>query len=454
MTTPDVPTLISGDAMPNLAVDVIPELEAGTFLVDEDLVDGDSLLAWGDLDGWVNVVCDVTSVNISRGSSRLQGALTRAEAGQCTVTLSDTSRRFDPLVNADAIHQDTPVRVRAWAYDTAGERWDATLFTGTIHDLPVIYPRDEPPQVTLSASDLVADLSAWASAGRASHVGAGDNLLQRAQRLINETGADPGAVIHPDVDVTGYAATLPDAPLARPWEELTAAADAELGRVWVTADNRLVVRGRSSELSGPVRGTFSDVHGDADPDTPHCCVLDGGLVATLGTEQMTNRAIAARRIPDTAPTPKPTPAVITWSSFPSGARWGWRVTERRSLEVSSDAETQAWVEYLVGRYSSPELRVDSIRPAPSPLDVDSALEAWPAVCRTDIGDRWAVRYRPSLGPQLDRTVGVLGIEHTITPDGWDVTFHTVDAPNVSPGNPEGFVLVDVSLLDTGDVLAP
>jgi hypothetical protein len=52
-----------------------------------------------------------------------------------------------------------------------------------------------------------------------------------------------------------------------------------------------------------------------------------------------------------------------------------------------------------------------------------------------------------------RTVGVLGIEHEITPEGWSIVWHTVEAP--TPGvNPTGWFALDVSDMDTGDLLAP
>jgi hypothetical protein len=76
------------------------------------------------------------------------------------------------------------------------------------------------------------------------------------------------------------------------------------------------------------------------------------------------------------------------------------------------------------------------------------------VCSTDVGDRWLLRHHPEIGPEIARTVGVLGIEHEIAPDGWSVTFTTVPAPTPGDENPSGWFAVNVSELDGDDVLAP
>lgn len=452
----DPATIISQDGAPFLAVDVQPDNITGTFMLgdlavpdDGSELDGTDRLAWSAAaaGSWENVVCHVQSVRIVRGASDLAGPLTTVDAGLLTITLSDTDRRFDPLENADAIHVGTPVRVRAWGYDLDGQLWDATLFTGTIDALPVQYLPDEAPRVTLSASDLVADLVAWRSPGHDPGVGAGDNLLQRTERLLAEMG-QPATRVALDVDLAPYAVTHPAAPLAQPWQELLAAQDAELGRLWVNAENQLVVRTRRSELSGPVRGTFSDVHGDADEGTTHCCYRD--LDAAHDTDQVTNRAVGCRRVELTPPEP----VVVTVEDTASVGRWGPHVTERMALEVETDAQTVRWAEDMVDMAGVPQLAVRRVDPHPPRDDLENALEAWPAVCRTDLGDRWVTRYHPAVGPTVDRTVGVLGILHEVTPEDWLVTFVTADATPATPGNPLGVFILDDSELDSGDVLAP
>ena len=445
----DPATVIAQDGVPFIAVDVQPDNITGTFQLDVSELDGPDRLGWsGTAAGlWENVVCDVLTVRSVRGAVELAGSLTVVDAGLLTITLSDVDRRFDPTENADAIHEGTPIRLRSWGYDLAGDLWEAVLFTGTIDAMPVRYLPDEAPQVVITASDLVAEFVAWHSAGRDIPVGAGDTLLGRAQRILAEMG-QPATRLALDVDTHAYAASHPATVLAQPWDELVAAQDAELGRLWVDRDNRLVVRTRRSQLSGPVRGTLSDVHGDADPGTVHCCYRDPD--AAHDTSQVTNRAVASRRVEETPPDP----AVITVEDTASLGRWRPHVTERRSLEVETDAQAATWAEDLVEADAVPTLQVRAVSPHPPRDDVDTALDAWPAVCSTDLGDRWVFRYSPAVGPLVDRTVGVLGITHEITPEDWLVRFVTADAPAATPGNPSGVFILDDSELDSGDVLAP
>jgi hypothetical protein len=439
-------TLIADEPdAPYLAVDVLPDNVPGTFLVDVSEVDGLDLLGWG-MDGWLNIVCDVDSIDISRGATRLQGALTRTEAGTAQVSLQDTSRRFDPMVNADAIHPGTPVRVRAWTWE-----WESVLFTGRIgQDLDVTYAQTGPPQVTFTAVDLISPLARFEAIGRPDPgVGAGDDLLERVTRVLEEVGLDETSIAS-DVDAT-YVATLASSPLATGWGTIAAAEDAELGRVWINAADQIVTRARGSELSGTVRGTLSDVHGEEIADAVHCCYRDP--VVRYGTESLTNRAVAARRVPDPGDESTPAPsALVQVDDTYSQARWTGGVAAAhvdRSLDLESDAQLQPWGEWLVMLSAEPELRVDSVAIAPR-----DAPDAWPAVCATDIGDRWYFRMRPEVGPAVERTLGVLGIRHAITPQSWETVLTTVEAPTPGVENPSGWFTVDLSYVDDGDVLAP
>lgn len=439
MTDP-ITSIVSDSAAPNLAVDVLPDVVSGTFLWDTSEWDGPDLFGWTEqTDGWVNVVCDVTRVAIQRGATRLQGVLTRTEAADCTVNLRDTDRRFDPTNNADAIHAGIPLRVRAW-----GAGWSEVLFTGSVDDVGVKYFKDDVPAVTLSATDVIGRLATWKSVGYDDPgTGAGDNLLQRVNRVLSETGTT--GAIATDVD-TSYAATLAASNLSDAWADITAATEAELGRVWANRFGKLVVRARASQLTGTVRGTLSDFHDEIAGGTVHCCYDDADVVH--GTEILTNRAIAARRVPTTDPA-SPVSAVAQVDDQYSTARYGVHAVERRSLELQSDDQLQSWVDELVLYATNPELRVDSVSVAPY-----RAPAAWPQVAATDIGDRWVFRLRPAVGPVVARTLGVLGIEHDITPERWTCVWKTVDAPAPGASPSDGWFVWGLSVLDSDALLAP
>ena len=471
---------------PNLAVDLLPGTGGrGDFVLDVSELDGVDQLGYG-FDGgtWVNYVCDVTRVTLRRGATRLQGPLTRAELGTCTVSVRDTERRLDPTINGDAIHKGVPFRIRAWGVDNPFEeavdgggvdtavgaaldggaagpappigvdggvpedslRWEAVLFTGVVDDLDVVYDKIEPPTVTISALDIIGALDSWGSAGYADPgVGAGDDLRARVDRILAEIGGTLAGRVSPDSDAA-YTATLAASNLAAGWSGITDAQEAELGQVWVDNADQLVVRGRWSELSGPVRGTLSDIHDEIVAGSVHCCYTDPSVV--YGTELLTNRAIVSRRVPNTGGTLVPA-AVAQVDDEYSAARYGLQATEARSLELQTDAQLAPWGQALIASTTEPELRVDAVRPAPW-----NAPEAWQAVCATDIGDRWVFRLRPVIGPAVARTLGVLGIEADLSPAGWSITWHTADAPTPGDNNPSGWFALDVSELDSGDLLPP
>jgi hypothetical protein len=439
----DPATIAGDDGYPYLAIDVQPDVAAGFFTLGTSQLDGPDVLAWADVDpgAWLNIVCDVHQLHYRRGAARLQGLLTQTEAGTVTVTLSDTAGTFDPMTNTDAVHKGTPLRIRAWGTRGDGTRWDAVLFTGEVDQLFVQYRKEDVPLVTLTGVDLVGPLAAWQSAGEPEPgVGAGEDLRARARRTLQTVGR---GVVSPHSDET-YAATLAPVPLARPWQELQDAVEAELGHLWVDRHNRIHVQNRDSLLGGTVRGTLSDVHDEA-PVGVHCCVADAAVV--YGVERLANRAIGTRVPVGT----EDDPATAQTDDEVSQLRYGLGSVDRKALLLQTDAQVEAWTDAVVAAQSRPELRVDSVQPAPPPGDLETALEAWPAVLRTDLGDRWLFLFRPSSGRLVERTVGVLGIELEASPEEWVVTWTTAEAPPVGTSD-TGWFTLNVSQLNGNDLL--
>lgn len=432
-------TEIAGTEVPNIAVDLsIVGHEGDTLVLDDDRLD-EGLLGWGDNPaGWVNLVCDGVQVQIERGITSEIGPLDQTEAGTASIVLRDLERRVDPTINGDIVHPGTPVRVRAWGgTDPALPEWSSVLFTGRVSGdgISVAYAQTGPPIVTFTATDIVGDLNRWESAGHdAPGVGTGDTLLTRINRVIGETGIGAVAV---GSDPT-YLATLAPTLLDKPWEAILDAATAELGRVWVTAGNQLAVRARGSQLSGPVRGTLSDWHGETTDDTTtHCCYLDP--LVRYSPAQLANRVIGNRNGSATPP--------VRLDDEVSQVRHGVHTASETSLALADDAQVAPWARALITGQTEVHVRLEEITPTPRDA------EAWQAVCATDIGDRWHFRFHPELGPTVAQAAGVLGITHDITPAGWVTKWRTAWAP--APGqNPTGWFLLDLSELDGGDLLSP
>lgn len=450
------PTTYPGDGTPSLAVDLQPDNLAGTFQLDASELDGPDRLGWTDLEAgsWLNIVCDVRSVSGVRGASRTQGVLTRTEAGTVTVVAEDTDGQLDPMTNGDAIHRGTPIRLRAWGFrplEVDGveslERWEEVLWTGEVDQLQALYLKGAPAVVTITAMDLVGTLSTIGGEPSAGPdgVGAGDNLHQRVERILAD--AERGSIGAADPT---YAVTLRPSVLGKPWDDVNAAAEAELGQVWVDRYNRLAIRRRNTLTRGVERGTLSDVHGESVVGV-HCCVTDALVV--YSPELLVNRTVAARRTLDAED--DAAAAVARRDDTYSQARYGPATVERTDLEVQTDDQAASWAQALILGGGTPELRVDTVYPAPSPADLDAALLAWPAVCATDVGDVWAFRFRTHTGVLVAAQLRVMGVAFDLTPEGWTFTWSTTSAPDWQRGAIDAaYFLLDVSELGSGDVLAP
>lgn len=450
---------------PDLFVEVMPgwPYREGVFTLDVSELDGPDYLDWGggaDEEGWVDVTCDVMSVGIRRGASRVIGPLTTSEYGAADLVIRDTARMFDPFENADAIHRNVPARIRAEgpmggafspefsAEFNVGGRWSSILFTGRIGDISVDYAQAGAPVVELEVLDIIARLSVR-QAFTQLPVGTGDDLLDRVTRVAEllPPRSDDTSNVDDLASDDAYTATLTGTSYGKSALELmTDAQLAELGRVWANRDDRLVVRGRRSQLAGPVRGTLSDIHYEdgGGEFAPHCCYST--LTATLDADVFYNDVIAGREVDN--PPDGYVPARVRVYDPDSDALYGPGRLEQTDLRLLDDLQLLPWAQDLVGNNSIPTLRVSDVTPVP-----DNHEPAWPAICATDIGDRWIVHRHPGGNPILV-TVGVLGISHDITPDSWSVQLRTEQAPDILDPETGGWFTLDVSELDGDDVLFP
>jgi hypothetical protein len=297
----------------------------------------------------------------------------------------------------------------------------------------------------LTAQDLIGPLTAWESEGLPGDgAGAGDNLLQRVDRILTTVGR--GEVS--SASSASYTATLAPTPLAKPWAELQAATEAELGRLWVDRHNRLQLRSRGSQPLGTVRGTLSDVHPAADIGV-HQCMEDARIVR--GTEGLANRVLASRRklSGDTAD-----PVLQRRDDELSQRMYGVAAVNRTDLALQTDTQVAVWAGALITARTRPELRVQSVTPRPDPADLQLALQQWPAVLSTDIGDRWLFQFHPARGGAILRGLAVLGISVSISPAGWTVQWVTEAAAVPGAANPTGWFVVGLSTIGGSDLLAP
>jgi hypothetical protein len=345
------------------------------------------------------------------------------------------------------------------------------LWTGVVDRVRVQYLHDGPPDVTVTGMDLAGQLAAWESEGYPDgeylEPPLNGFLGEYAEMVLAETGiGELSAASHVDYTLSGeYAAFLLPMAMARPWQELLERQEAELGRLWIDRDNRLVSRGRLTPLDGPVRGTFSDVHGETVTGV-HACLADATVIYGV---QGANRVLAGRQQYDATGSPDlgDPDEMVRRDDEDSQARHGLEVIDRRDLPLRYGVESLPplytptyvsllpdWADAVLAQGAQPRVRVDAVQPAPSPIDLDSALEAWPAVLGTDVGDRWVFLFHPGGELLVSQTVGVLGIELDATPDAWTVRWVTEESRSVELDLHRGLFVLDHSTLGSDARLAP
>lgn len=348
---------------------------------------------------WVDVSCDVRRLETHLGGSRSDGALTRAEASTCTLTLADPNRVYDPL-NPDSPWQyagrsrlapGTPVWVWAELLDTPTTVTTWRIFTGSVdtwqEDWELHKTEREAKVVASDAVKTLVNLD-W---GEQPAVGAGETVTQRINRILTHYGYTGSKNLDTSA-ITLQATTL----AVSAWELLGRATDDELGSIWIDRLGVLQFRNRDTwkSLTAPVLTVGC-------PDG-YDSVVDAQVKAS---GEMRN-AIYASNTGGTTQVARSEPSIATY---------GIHGYKRTDLGMQNDGQAGAWATFLlqVSGYPRPHLETVTIRPAFTP-------EMWPALLGLRlIQDRLRVQWQPPGEPLIDAVGRVLGIDHTISWQAWE-----------------------------------
>jgi len=356
---------------------------------------------------WVDLTCDVLSIDISAQASHTDAAVARMEASTATLVMRDPQRTYDPLnpssswtLNGSSrLTPGVPVKVWAEVVDTATTPNVTTynLFTGTADSWSEPWtPHPSERRATLVASDATKDLANrdW---GEQPSVGAGDTVAQRITRILSyynftgPTSLDTSAV-------TLQATTMAQSA----WELLLRAADDEIGLVFFLSDGRFrfINRDGWSANTAPVisvgcPGAQYDIVTDADVGNNAINVRNSISAARTG-------GVAQRATSDSS--------VLKYGMFGYG---------RTDLGVQTDAIAATWATFTLSfkAFPRPNLSSVTLRPA---LNETS----WPAVLGVRrVSDVFQLKWTP---PGTTDTYDVkgraMGISHTIDRQTWEVTW--------------------------------
>lgn len=347
----------------------------------------------------MDVSCDVRQLQTHLGGARSDGALSRAEAGTCSLSLADPNRIYDPL-NPDSPWQyagrsrlapGTPVWV--WAEVLASPTTVTTwrIFTGSVDSWQEdwkLRPQEREAQVVASdATKTLVNLD-W---GEQASQGAGDTASQRIQRILSHYGYT-GATNLDSSAITLQATTLAQSG----WELMGRATDDELGFIWLDRLGVLQFRNRDTwkALSAPVLSVGCPGGYDA--------VLD----ADVSSSGAIRNAIYAANAGGTIQVARSEPSVTVY---------GLHTYKRTDLGMQNDGQAAQWATFLLQINGFPRAHIESVtlRPAFTPA-------MWPTLLGLRlIQDRVRVQWQPPGEPLVDGIGRVLGIDHSISWHSWE-----------------------------------
>lgn len=353
---------------------------------------------------WTNVTAEVKSINTRRGANRGQQPVLRYEAGNGSITLDNSTRKYDPtnLSGPYVSGGETlvlpmrQVRIRGtWSAVTYGimrafvDSWDLDWNGPNWSEVTV--PFTDGFKV-LQANNRIA----------VTPVGAGENAGARITRILNSAGwpmADRAIAVGnttlQETDLSGSALT-----------ECFLTADSELGEFYIDGSGNVVFRNRHAILletrSNTVQATFGDGVGELQ-------YSKDGLTLSYDHETLANVAQITRE--------GGSQQVATDSA--SVAKYLTRTFNRSDVLLETDGEAFSYAQWILYTSKEPELRFDTIKI--NPLKNPSVL--FPHVLGREIGDRIRIiRRPPGGGSAITRDVFIRGISHDIGPSTWHTTW--------------------------------
>jgi hypothetical protein len=399
---------------------------------EHDRLDNGNVLGPVDVDGrlWVDLACDVTTLEILDSSTTGAGVVSRDEAATATLELYDPARQYDPA-NSDGpywlhghsrLAAGTPLVIGAEVLDGAGGVDTFTLFAGLIDTWAAsVEPLAVERRAQVSASGAIKRAAGLDYGAEPVAVGAGDTPAMRLSRLLARFGwAGTVAQYGPTSSATMPATTF-DGAL---WEQVADTADAEIGFVRLTApgDLELFTRGYFvSPIPPPAL-----VLGCGEPGA-HDVATDLELAAI--DAQLRNAVYANRASAGSGDTP----VVQVARSQSSIDRHGGREAVYRAdrLELQTDVQVGEWAQWVVALFAYPEPAPRTVTLLPARLG-ETTGELWRAVLGLRVlHDVLRVLWTPAASAPLDTRSWVVGVRHSVTPTSWTVRYDLLPADRLA-----------------------
>jgi hypothetical protein len=322
----------------------------------------------------------VRNISVTRGKSR---ELDRFTAGQTVVEFNNNDRAFDPLFTSSPFFgQIIPRRdVRIQANGSA-------VFYGYVDDWNLNYSTDGLSTCRMDASDAFTILAQQALTG-----GSATSQLTGARfNAILDRPEIQWPATQRDIEV-GQETLQADfiEPNTNVLEYLQLVNNSEPGSFFVGAEGDLTFVDRSDAISSTGLPVFSD-------DGTGIPFVELGVV--YGSELLYNRIIVSRLNGGTA----------IADDTDSQNAYGISVLEVENILVATDSDATSLASYLLGQYSEPEYRFETLGVALEDLsDANTAT-----VLGVELGDVVQIKFTPNgVGTQIDKYARVIAVDHSI-----------------------------------------
>lgn len=352
---------------------------------------------WTDVSSYLTI-----PLTTFRGSTRVQSPIVRYQAGTATVCLKNGDRRFDPTNlsgpyvsgGKSQVTPMRPVRIRAtWnsvTYDVFrgfADFWDVEWYD---------------PFYSVTTVQLTDGFKVLANKKRpaVAAVGASENTGARVTRILNSAGWAAGDRVIATGNSTLQATTLEGDALS----ELQAAAESEIGELYVDGSGRVVFRNRHALLTDTRSNTVQATFGDPPTAVAPFKVKLNTDDATLWNEIRVQRTGGVEQLMGDAA---------------SQTEFLTRTYQASTLLLEDDTIVNNYAGWILYVSKDPEVRFDAIE---IHAHADPA-NMFPHVLGREIGDRIKiVRRPPGGGAAIIREVFIRGISHQVTQATWITTW--------------------------------
>jgi hypothetical protein len=337
---------------------------------------------------YVDITSYAQTITVNRGRSR---ELDRYATGQASLSFQNQDRTFDPSYTSSTLYSNIvprrPIRITANG---------SAIYQGYVDDWNLDYNVSGESDATATCIDGFGILS--------------KQTLAAATATAQTTGARIAAVLaKPEVNwplsleaIDAGVQTLQADVIAQDenaLQYLQLVESSEPGSFFISKDGKATFKDRNT--AAVVGSTTLSDDGTGIPYNE--------VQVVYGTELLYNRVVITRAggSPQTA------------NNTTSQTTYGLASLDQAGLLTDTDANALSLANYLLGQYSSPELRFDSVTIELSALSTTNQN----TLLGLELTNVIVVKFQPNrTGTRISQNCEIIGIAHQVRPDSHRLTF--------------------------------